>query len=394
MTTDLSKLTTAAERWDGMAKEFYKQETAYRRDVHGISMGQTWTGLSADAANRRFDITLKEFQNAQVEAKAIASLLRDAHTQFVDLRKKLESARDEAVSKDMKVSDQGVVSYDTGRLSTSELSALHHDPDYQESVRKAVASWQQRIDQLVKDVGDADKGVEVAFNAVVIDSDTTDGTTNGFNGKAQGDIETYKQEAKRQETERKSEAKQKESKEGAGDETLKTIIRGIGRGAAAFSHQPGDLGAKFIGAVAEVTGYNQTQGITIGGSVGFVVGVSGSVSLVQTTTPDGRPQINFMYSYGETTAGWDVGASADIGFIKSNADDISQLKGAGWDTEASLHAGVGVYGGYQHAIGTVNSKGEPVGTASGGIGLGLGNEVATGFSNGDGWTLWERKKRR
>jgi len=53
MTSDLSTLTTAAERWDGMAKEFHKQETAYRRDVHGISMGQTWTGLSADAANRR-----------------------------------------------------------------------------------------------------------------------------------------------------------------------------------------------------------------------------------------------------------------------------------------------------------------------------------------------------
>ncbi|PZH21032.1 hypothetical protein C1I97_00490 [Streptomyces sp. NTH33] len=91
----------------------------------------------------------------------------------------------------MKVSDQGAVSYDTGKLSTSELSALHHDPDYQESVRKAVGSWQQRIDQLVKAVGDADAGVEVAFNAVVVDSDTTDGTTNGFNGKAQGDIEKY-----------------------------------------------------------------------------------------------------------------------------------------------------------------------------------------------------------
>jgi hypothetical protein len=29
MTTDLSVLTTAADRWDGMAKEFHKQEKAY-----------------------------------------------------------------------------------------------------------------------------------------------------------------------------------------------------------------------------------------------------------------------------------------------------------------------------------------------------------------------------
>ncbi|MDN3258376.1 hypothetical protein QWJ26_00825 [Streptomyces sp. CSDS2] len=33
LTTDLSTLTTAAERWDGMAKELHKQETAYRDDA-------------------------------------------------------------------------------------------------------------------------------------------------------------------------------------------------------------------------------------------------------------------------------------------------------------------------------------------------------------------------
>jgi hypothetical protein len=195
MTTDLSTLTTAAGRWDGMAKEFHKQETAYRRDVHGISMGQTWTGLSADAANRRFDITLKEFQNAQLEAKAMASLLREAHTQYTDLRTKLESARADALKAGMAVSDAGVVSYDTAKLSDGERTALHHDPDYEQSVRTAVASWQTRIDQLVKDVGDTDTGVQIAFNAVVIDSDITDGTLSGFNGQAQGDIEKYEAEA-------------------------------------------------------------------------------------------------------------------------------------------------------------------------------------------------------
>ncbi|CAM5699049.1 hypothetical protein [Streptomyces aurantiogriseus] len=195
MTTDLSTLTTAADRWDGMAAEFTKQEKAYKRDVHGITMGDSWVGLSAYAANRRFDTTLKEFQNAQVEAKAIASLLRDAHTQFVALRGKLKSARQDAVDAGMKVSDQGVVTFDTEKLTQGERTAYVHDPDYQDSVRKAVASWQQLIDQLVKDVGEADKGVEIAFAAVVIDSDLSDGTLNGFNGKAYGDIERYEAEA-------------------------------------------------------------------------------------------------------------------------------------------------------------------------------------------------------
>jgi hypothetical protein len=190
-TTDLSTLTTAAERWDGMAKEFRKQEVAYKRDVHGISMGQTWTGLSAEAANRRFDITLKEFQKAQREAKAIASLLRDAHTQFTSLRGTLESAREDAVEAGMKVSDQGLVSFDTDKLSQAERTAWVHDPDYQDSVRKSVSSWQQLIDQRVKDVGDADKDVQTALQAVVVDCDINDGTLTGFNGQAQGDIDKY-----------------------------------------------------------------------------------------------------------------------------------------------------------------------------------------------------------
>ncbi|MER8116882.1 hypothetical protein [Streptomyces sp. NPDC094031] len=191
LTTDLSTLTTAATRWDGMATELGKQETAYRNDVHSITLRPTWAGESRQAANARFGVRLAEYQNAQTEAKAIASLLRDAHTQFVDLRKKLESARDDAIAKGMKVSDQGVVSFDTEKLSQGARTAYVHDPSYQDSVRKDVASWQAHLDRCVQDVDDADKGVEVAFTAVVKGPDTGDSTVPGFNGKAQGDIEKY-----------------------------------------------------------------------------------------------------------------------------------------------------------------------------------------------------------
>ncbi|MEU9313105.1 hypothetical protein [Streptomyces sp. NPDC048256] len=192
MTTDLSTLTTAADRWDGMATEFNDQEKAYQRDVHGLTVGPTWIGVSSDAASKRFDVTLKEFQKAQVEAKAIASLLRDAHTQFVDLRGKLVAAKQDAVDAGMVVSDQGLVSYDTRKLSQGELNALHHDPDYQHDVAKAVRSWQELIDQLVKDAADADKDVQTALQGVVVDGDINDGTvTVGFNGQAQGDIDKY-----------------------------------------------------------------------------------------------------------------------------------------------------------------------------------------------------------
>ncbi|MFD8199392.1 hypothetical protein [Streptomyces sp. NPDC059701] len=191
MTTDLGALTTAADRWDGMAGELAKQEKAYRRDVHGISMGTGWVGLSADAANRRFDVTLREFGSAQTEARAVAGLLRDAHTQFVELRGRLRAARREAVDAGIRVSEQGRVSLDTERLPDAERRTLHVDPaGWQEAVR----SWQDRIDKAVRDVTDADAGVRIALHAVVVDSGVAAGG-KGFNGEAKDDVETYEGEA-------------------------------------------------------------------------------------------------------------------------------------------------------------------------------------------------------
>ncbi|MFF6998058.1 hypothetical protein ACFY93_24275 [Streptomyces sp. NPDC008313] len=184
MTTDLSALTAAADRWDGMAAEFGKREAHYGRAVHGVSMGQSWQGLSADAANARFDITLEQFRAAQTEARALASLLRDAHTQFVDLRGAVRAVRQAAFDAGMRVSERGVVS---------------HDADRQGGKGKATAtdaaSWQQRLDRAVRAVGDADQGAELALAAVVVDADVCDGTLNGFNSRALGDIEKYEARA-------------------------------------------------------------------------------------------------------------------------------------------------------------------------------------------------------
>ncbi|MFD4696003.1 hypothetical protein [Streptomyces niveus] len=44
-------------------------------------------------------------------------------------------------------------------------------------------------------MGEADRGVEIALQGVVIDSDMTDGTFNGFNGNAHGDTEKYEADA-------------------------------------------------------------------------------------------------------------------------------------------------------------------------------------------------------
>ncbi|MEU6087394.1 hypothetical protein ABZ865_11400 [Streptomyces sp. NPDC047085] len=185
MTTDLSALTTAADRWDGMAEEFEKQEQAYHRHLYGITLGASWTGMSAEAAHGRFGVTLKEFRYAQTEAKAIASLLRDAHAQFVELKGRLTAARREAVAAGLWVSDRGLVSVDPEHAKAGE-----HEHGSQARAESAVRSWQDRIDKAVRDVTDADAGVRVALTAVVVDSDPLVGG-RGFNGRALGDVEKY-----------------------------------------------------------------------------------------------------------------------------------------------------------------------------------------------------------
>ncbi|MET9362591.1 hypothetical protein ABZX93_16970 [Streptomyces sp. NPDC006632] len=191
LATDLSTLTTAATKWDEMAGQFHERETLYHDKVHTITLPTQWVGESSQAANATFGITLNEYKSAQTEAKAMASLLRDAHTQFVDLRKKLESERDAAIKDGMTVSATGYVTFDTSKLTQAEMSAYHHDPDYQQSSRQAAGGWQTRIDNAVRSICDADEGFEVALVQVVKDSVISDGTSNGFNGRAKGDIEEY-----------------------------------------------------------------------------------------------------------------------------------------------------------------------------------------------------------
>ncbi|MFE1873022.1 DUF6571 family protein [Streptomyces sp. NPDC059496] len=197
MTTDLGLLTTAADKWDSMAGELKKVETRYGDSVQKITMGQSWTGVSVGVAHTSFAATRYEYSAAQIQAKAVASLLRDAHGQFTDLKKRVESARDDAIKAGMAVSEQGNVAYDYAKLTAQERSAIHHDPDGETSIRTAVATWQQHINDCVKAVSEADQGVKIALEAVVVDSNKdafgkgNDETLDGFNAGAQGDIEVY-----------------------------------------------------------------------------------------------------------------------------------------------------------------------------------------------------------
>ncbi|MGA5872287.1 hypothetical protein [Streptomyces cinereoruber] len=185
MSTDLSTLTAAAGKWEETAAKFKTLGEQYEKDVHGVSLGEFWIGLSANAANARFTVTLKELQGAQKEAKAVARVLRDAHTQLTDLRNRLKAIRDDAVKAGMRVSDQGTVAFDTERLTKDERTAYVHDPDFQQTAGTRANEWAERLVQAVKAVTDADDGIRLALDAAVLDSDPLDGTFNGFNRNPQ-----------------------------------------------------------------------------------------------------------------------------------------------------------------------------------------------------------------
>ncbi|RSS57925.1 hypothetical protein EF912_12600 [Streptomyces sp. WAC07061] len=196
MTTDLGLLTAAAAKWDAMAGELQKVETRYGETIQKITLGNDWSGVSAGVARTKFTATRYEYSAAQNQAKAIASLLRGAHEQLTDLRRKLESARDDAVAAGMTVSAEGRVAFDFARLTPAERSAYQHDPDGQATVRTAVEKWQKHLDDRVKAVSDADTHVKDALESAVVDRNRdalgqgsgADESLTGFNNYAEGDL--------------------------------------------------------------------------------------------------------------------------------------------------------------------------------------------------------------
>ncbi|MFI1171397.1 hypothetical protein [Streptomyces melanogenes] len=191
MKIDLGQLNSAADKWEAMAGEFKKLEDRYKDRVQPVSLDGTWTGQASLFSRPNFATTRHEYASAQVEAKAVASLLRDAYAHFVDLKKRVEHVRQDAIDAGMKVSETGAVSFDFSKVSAAEANAVRHDPD----LHSTEMAWSKHIEDAVRAVDDADQGLKTALEAAVVDVDLSDGNFNGFNGKASGDVEHYEAEA-------------------------------------------------------------------------------------------------------------------------------------------------------------------------------------------------------
>ncbi|MEV8527523.1 hypothetical protein AB0451_25790 [Streptomyces sp. NPDC052000] len=194
VTARIGALTDLAQGWDDMADQFTRPESLYKAQVEGVAKDGGWVGESADAASAQFAATRKQFTDAQVEARAIASILRDAHGQFAQRISHVRDLVEQAQKNGMHVNSQGQAVYDPGTLSP-------YRTDYDATVKKgkaAAETWTQSIKDAVRAVDDADQGVKLALHeAAGIKgffqqvADQALGFGHTFNGAAVGDIEVY-----------------------------------------------------------------------------------------------------------------------------------------------------------------------------------------------------------
>ncbi|MFE3634338.1 hypothetical protein [Streptomyces sp. NPDC059168] len=196
VTIKLGVLTTAATDWEDMAGGFEDLESLYAAKVESAATEDT-AGLTAAVRAAQLATTRQQFKDAQTEARAIASILRDAHQQFSKLIGHVNDVVDQVKADHMSVNSQGEAVYDF-----SKLTPMRHDeeyPKYVSQAKDAEAAWTQKIKDAVKAVDDADQGVKLALHeAAGIKSwiqrafDQAMGQSgHTFNGSAVGDIEVY-----------------------------------------------------------------------------------------------------------------------------------------------------------------------------------------------------------
>ncbi|WP_247694488.1 hypothetical protein [Streptomyces sp. B93] len=195
VTVRIGVLTTAATHWDDMAKGFEDLETLYAAQVLSVARKGRWVGVSATAADEQLSATRGQLKDAQTEARAIASLLRDAHQQFAELIGRVRSLVEQAKAEKFTVTSQGVAVYDA-----DSVQAMRHDPDFQKyeaQVKIAEAAWTKQIKDAVRAVDDADQGVKLALHQAAGVRSWFDrlrdplGRDHTFNGSAVGDVEVY-----------------------------------------------------------------------------------------------------------------------------------------------------------------------------------------------------------
>ncbi|WP_421106431.1 hypothetical protein [Streptomyces sp. NEAU-S77] len=332
VTTKLGSLTAAATQWDEMAEAFKKVETLYKKKVLSVADDGEWIGISAEAAYAQFKGTQGQLAAAQTQARAIASLLRDAHAQLTTLIKAVKDLVDDAKKKHFLIDSQGKASYDWSQLDESAKKDTDYD-DFCRRTREAESTWTHAIKKAVQDVDEVDKSVKLALRGAA-GIDAADAFRLGghdFNPKAIGDIEVYEaRQAKDGKTATQVDGWKSEGTASASGPDSGVTISGVKYGKEGTYKRYADLGHataegsltnglwKLSGIADAYAGARATAnwGITNEGITGKAEGSVGGRGLAE-----GRAQYGHLGTYlrTEAFAGGEVAVSGGAGLEGINA---------------------------------------------------------------------------
>ncbi|CAM5529036.1 hypothetical protein [Streptomyces abikoensis] len=183
-TADLSPLLNASELWQKMGERFGELKGDYEKHVQHALANGNWQGLALAAHQDSATFTASEYAAAKTEALAVASLLKQAHTELSRLQKAVKDLVADAEAKDYKVDGAGKATYvGFDKLTAQEKQALQHDPDYPRAVadaRQKAQEWTDSIAKAVRAVDEADQSVRRALVRAA--------GFGGFNARAEGNL--------------------------------------------------------------------------------------------------------------------------------------------------------------------------------------------------------------
>ncbi|MEV0194001.1 DUF6571 family protein [Kitasatospora purpeofusca] len=183
MKADPSAMAKAVADWTEMARKYQGVQQRLDTEVLPVTGGQNlWFGSTASAANLHITVTRQQSVDAQTEAKAVASIIKDAQGDFESAQKKLKQTVADAQADGMKVTGTGNVLFDVGALSKEERDYYHHDPDYQQSRHEAAGQWSRKITIFLEEATAADQRAALQLRRAAKVGDPLD----QFNGQAVG----------------------------------------------------------------------------------------------------------------------------------------------------------------------------------------------------------------
>ncbi|MEU3072312.1 DUF6571 family protein [Streptomyces laurentii] len=166
----VAKLKQAVDDWSTMVTKLEMLSEDARNGMRAKTDKAQWQGVNSEVTRPFIAKTVKEFEDAEAEARGVKLLLADAHTSFKAAKDELVKIRDEeGPAAGIHVDAKGKV---TPRHDLETDASARHDPDYQDALRKQkhdVTSWQRKIDRIIEDCSDADDSLKRALAANVKD---------------------------------------------------------------------------------------------------------------------------------------------------------------------------------------------------------------------------------